>query len=129
MEPFNWVCPFCNHAAAITNGNYRENEFKIILKTSDGLRRLLASAIACPNAGCQKLVLKADLFEIFHQGTVQGVDTYGVGPHLKSFDLVPSRVSLSKTFPPCIPHWHRRKRRCERYKSPWQRDCLLVRLR
>jgi hypothetical protein len=96
MEPFNWVCPFCNHAGTITEANWREDAFDIVLDSSDGSWRLRTYATACPNQRCRKLVLQAELFKLHISGAY-----LQQGASLQSFSLVPR--GISKPFPSYIP--------------------------
>lgn len=99
MDDFNWTCPHCERAVTITGQRFSAGNHTLYIDNSDGRRTLFSSYIVCPNPGCKKFTLTAELYE----------SERGPPPHahekfvrkLSTWALVPS--SMSKHFPEYVP--------------------------
>jgi len=61
MEPFNWVCPYCNHAVLIDIYNFEQHEFSFDNKNKHGKHRVVVDVIICPNGKCGEFTLFVNL--------------------------------------------------------------------
>lgn len=105
MDPFNWTCPYCNHAQTVIGDKFQVEKihFDNDSDTEFGLFCMEATVVICANNECQRVSLTAILFPVtkkvntgyggFHR-------TYGDTP-LKGWNLFPE--SMAKPQPNCIP--------------------------
>jgi hypothetical protein len=64
VKPFNWVCPYCNHAAVINEYKCTENEFSFDLGNKYGWHRVNCIVVVCPNAECREVTFQVTLLHI-----------------------------------------------------------------
>lgn len=97
QEPtFNWVCPFCNHDATITDNNFYKDYLVIENDNIDGRLTLIAVFIICPNKKCRKYKFSLGLFKaVYKEGKLVK------GSYIKDWNLIP--LSEAKEFPDYIP--------------------------
>lgn len=96
----SWVCPHCDHAAAIRDDDLEENS--IILKSRMGHKRYTTTGLICPNPECQNHVItvkfvelalyKGELIESGRRGGYR-VLPQGVKPRFKDYpDYIPAVI-------------------------------------
>jgi hypothetical protein len=100
MEPFKWQCPHCNHHTTITSTNFRENEFGLTIKNTDGSKLLYSYYIVCPNNDCNKYTLDSILFDTTYEVRGTRYEHYDQ-IEKKRWRLVPN--SFAKVFPKYVP--------------------------
>jgi hypothetical protein len=60
----SWVCPHCNTAAALRDGDLEESN--ILLKSRMGHKRYTTTGVICPNPDCQNHVVIVKFAELTH---------------------------------------------------------------
>ncbi len=90
MEPFNWVCPYCNHAAVVNPFNSTWREFNFSNNNKYGEHQIGFEIIVCPNEGCREFCLNV------HLTPIKEPENYRI------WNLVPP--SAAKVFPAYIPN-------------------------
>ena len=59
-----WSCPFCQHVAMLdSEGDMVENVATLRHRSSTGSYILVTTYQVCPNPGCRRFTLQAQLFE------------------------------------------------------------------
>jgi hypothetical protein len=96
MEPYEWICPFCEKGSIVTEANYFQSTAWFKKANIHGKRMILRQLVECPNPKCREFTLVASMcdFEELASG-------YTVGNPLKSWPLIPT--SNAKTFQSYIP--------------------------
>lgn len=97
MASRSFTCPYCNHPTTITDPNYYENWEHIYIAKSDlGDIGFFIQAVTCPNTGCTKLWLRAELCKAYYS-----VGNYKKSTAIQSWQLLPE--SEAKVLPDYIP--------------------------
>lgn len=97
MASRNFTCPYCNHPTTITDPNYYENWEHIYIAKSDlGDIGFFIQAVTCPNTGCTKLWLRAELCKASYSA-----GNYKKSTVIQSWQLLPE--SEAKVLPDYIP--------------------------
>ncbi|MDR2240175.1 MAG: DUF4145 domain-containing protein [Zoogloeaceae bacterium] len=97
MQSFNWKCPYCNHAATITESNFISNKFFFNHDNKDGLLGINTRVIICPNSECKEYSVTSSLHKA--QNTSCGPCLQGAP--IFRWALRPQ--SQAKPFPSYIP--------------------------
>lgn len=94
--PFSWTCPFCSHAATISDLDYTSKHLTLRLENVFGPFHAVTEFIVCPNPECKKFTLEVQLHEakLTHGG-------FAVGDVVGTWRLVPP--SDAKVFPDYVP--------------------------
>lgn len=92
--PFNWVCPFCDHAGVILEPSYQEWTERVNLENVGSEFIVKNEVIACPNPDCGQWTLK-----VIHFKVVYGMTTHW--EHVREWQLAPP--SKAKIFPDYVP--------------------------
>ncbi|MCP9469499.1 MAG: DUF4145 domain-containing protein [Nitrospira sp.] len=98
MDPFNWKCPYCNHAATITSSNFDSYTHYFDKGNKEGLLGLVTRVIVCPNSECKEFSLNSFLYK------AQSTPSHGYqmqGQPIAHWSLRPQ--SKAKPFPGYIP--------------------------
>lgn len=96
MEPFDWLCPFCQKHATITPERLKDDYMACTISSKKGPKILRGRFIICPNPKCREYTLKIAL----HDYTYLNGD-YRAGKLIKTWELVPE--SDAKVLPEYIP--------------------------
>jgi hypothetical protein len=103
MDKFQWVCPYCGHAATIRDDDICSDDSILDIENVEGYRCLTSVFIVCPNPECGRFTLTATLRElesVFHpSGSARPV--YSNRPIIRQWSLIPE--SKAKSFPSYIP--------------------------
>jgi hypothetical protein len=95
---FNWTCPYCDHAATITDTNY-SNDCHVYKEKGDISVGIWTTVITCPNEKCRDRTIKARLQPATYGGAnMRAVPT---GKVIEAWNLKPR--SNAKPFPDYIP--------------------------
>src|SRR5690606_4532794 len=97
LAQFNWTCPFCNHAAVITDASSHEFETRFSKGNKYGLQLITGNVAICPNDDCGEYALLLATYDVNVNAAGQ---LYG-HKQRRSWRLVPE--SMAKTFPNYIP--------------------------
>jgi Domain of unknown function (DUF4145) len=97
MNPFNWICPFCNQPTTVTTPNHADGGIYIDLPAKDCPKQIRYLFIACPNPDCRRLAVSLDL----HEAMLQQSGYIAAGKLIKKWNLIPS--GIAKPFPDYIP--------------------------
>ncbi len=107
--PFKWICPFCNHAATITESDIRKNYTNLNIENKYGFVQGNLIFIVCPNTECKEFSMYIDLYEMkYFQGSLFREK------HVKSWCLMPE--SQARVLPDYIP---------EPIKEDYSEACLI----
>lgn len=60
---YSWNCPYCQHAATITDNNVKASETVIQCDGKDGVLNLSTTTITCPNKDCREYSITAKLYK------------------------------------------------------------------
>lgn len=97
MEPFNWKCPYCNHAATITSSNFGSNTFFFDKGNKEGDLGIVTQVVVCPNGECKEYSIDSFLFDAQFVGSGYRIQ----GEQIMHWALRPQ--SSAKPFPGYIP--------------------------
>jgi hypothetical protein len=97
MQPFNWKCPYCNHAATITTLNFCYNSFFFDHGNKDGALGIVTKVIICPNNECKEYSVNSFLYKAKYKEIRYILE----GNHVHHWSLRPQ--SAAKPFPSYIP--------------------------
>ena len=99
MSSFNWTCPYCNRAQAVTIEQHSKQTFAISNSESEfGPISCVIESIRCANEECKKLQLWFSL----HQSRVQKhTNRQYLGDKIRNWNLLPE--SFAKPQPGYIP--------------------------
>jgi hypothetical protein len=97
MQPFNWKCPYCNHAATITRSNFCSNTFFFDHGNKDGVLGIVTQVIICPNNECKEYSVNSSLYKAKYNNIQYNLE----GNHVHHWPLRPQ--SAAKPFPSYIP--------------------------
>lgn len=97
MSEYHWTCPFCNRDTVITKERYHSDYTDLTISNAAGPRRIITSAIVCPNPNCKKFTLTAALHEINYNQFNQS----STGKLIHTWKLIPA--SQAHSFPDFIP--------------------------
>jgi Domain of unknown function (DUF4145) len=109
---FNWTCPFCNHAVAVTETNYNLQTVEMWLnqgKGAGGQYPMHVEIIHCPNSVCQQSTLRFCINQTPHYGHLPASPSGSLAGRLteatrkfgRSWRLIPE--SDAKSYPDYIP--------------------------
>lgn len=103
MDGFSWVCPYCERAATIREGDVRSGESRLTIENADGYRSLKSVFIVCPNPQCGRFSLSATLHEVNEVRAPDGFSgsSLKLGGIVRQWSLIPG--SKAKRFPSYIP--------------------------
>jgi hypothetical protein len=103
MDAFEWICPYCEHAATIRGEDICINESRLTIENADGYRSLESVFIVCPNPQCGRFTLSAALREVVAVMAPDGFSgkVQKPGPIVRRWSLIPE--SKAKPFPNYIP--------------------------
>ena len=97
MEPFNWKCPYCNHAATITSSNFGSNTFFFDKGNKKVDLGIVTQVVVCPNGECKEYSIDSHLFDAQFVGSGYRIQ----GEQIMHWALRPQ--SSAKPFPGYIP--------------------------
>lgn len=98
MEPFNWICPYCEHAVTITREKISSSTHELSIDNAEGDHVLETHFLVCPNPECQRFSLQAFLCEAHRDYKTWNLNS---GEILQRWDLIPD--SHAKNFPDYVP--------------------------
>ena len=98
MAQFNWTCPFCNHAAVITDANSHNFQSQFSNGNKHGIQKILGTVAICPNEECAEYALAVQIVDVETTSSGRQYDA----KLRKIWHLVPE--SMAKTFPGYIPN-------------------------
>ncbi|MFL6612876.1 MAG: DUF4145 domain-containing protein [Pantoea agglomerans] len=94
----SWVCPHCNHASVIREGDTKDSHFDF--STSDGFKRYTVEGVKCPNPDCLRATVSLRINTLFNFSGVISI-TNEVPTHIP---IIPSNlVPNIKNYPDYIP--------------------------
>lgn len=114
MKSFNWVCPFCNHAATITSSNYSDDTHFFHADNKDGALGIYSQVIVCPNESCKEYAITIALR---HASKDEYARNRLTGAPLITHAIRPQ--SNAKVFPSYIP---------KPIISDYEEACLILKL-
>ena len=97
MDPFNWKCPYCNHAATITSSNFESDTFFFDKGNKDGDLGIFTKVVVCPNAECKEYSIDSYLFDAQFVGSGYRIQDEPI------FHWALRPQSSAKPFPSYIP--------------------------
>jgi len=97
VEQFNWTCPFCNHAAVITQANSHEFGTRFKHGNKHGYQQFSGTVVVCPNADCSEYALAVATYDLKTDKAGNIVDRV----QRQTWTLVPN--SMARVFPSYIP--------------------------
>ncbi len=95
---FNWTCPYCDTKTTINDEACKTSTEVLMIKNSEGYRKLVTDWIVCPNEECKRINLSVLLKEASYD---KHVGRWISGNDIKEWNLLPN--SFAKTFPVYIP--------------------------
>lgn len=60
---YSWKCPFCQHAATISEHNLSGQDLLVQNNGKDGVLKLTTMVVTCPNKECREYSISASLFK------------------------------------------------------------------
>jgi hypothetical protein len=98
---FNWICPHCSFAQAVTSTNFGQNSFPFRMsKSALGFLGLSGTIIVCANAQCVQPTISVSVLSANYNIT-KGYRIDGVPEIFLTLQLLPD--STSKPQPSFIP--------------------------
>ncbi len=99
IDTFQWICPYCDHAATITDSNYFTGFHRFNHNNKEGDLKLTTEVIVCPNVTCKQYTISASLHKCYYN-TNYNAWQEDVQP-LLHWNMKPR--SQAKVFPSYIP--------------------------
>ena len=95
MKPFNWKCPYCDHAQVVTDNNH-DSAVAVIQNAGSrhGLIKGFVETTVCANQDCRELTLELRLYRVTDQNWLHGTPIH-------SWSLLPE--STARPQPEYIP--------------------------
>jgi hypothetical protein len=96
---FNWTCPFCDHAVAVTGANYHVQTVEMALNhgtSGSGIYPMHVEIIDCPNNDCRKSSLTFCINGTPHYAYIPTSTSGGSGSGGGSWGVSTRKVRFSK---------------------------------
>jgi hypothetical protein len=100
IKPFNWRCPYCDHAVVITSELFSSDIHKTSITNAVGSICLSSQFIICPNRACRKPTLNAQIRR-WSWGGEGGGGVVFEGEPFDRWRLMP--FGESRVFPDYVP--------------------------